>query len=104
MPPAIVTIFLPRSLSRFLLCGLSHAPFKLYARLLDESSILLPKKARTSSTKSLCHPSPPTQTIGGQGRFCREKLRCPPIRGTSWRRGSVSQGDCASKIDELELG
>src|SRR6266852_2974407 len=50
------------------------------ARAFRQARQLAESQKAPSSTKSHRHPSPPTQTIGGQGRFCREKLRCPPIR------------------------
>src|SRR5437773_44619 len=47
-------------------------------------------KARTSSTLGHCYPSPPTQTIGGEGRISREKRHCLPISRLIWRKGSNS--------------
>ena len=40
----------------------------------------------TRRSNELSSPSPPTQTIGGEGRISREKRHCLPIRASFWRR------------------
>src|SRR5947207_9305881 len=63
------------------------------------------KKARTPSTISQYHPTPPTKTVGGGGRISREICRFFAFRAIIWRRGvEFPEKNAGSHVFEPSFG